>query len=272
MTREWLCFRYNAETVDINDLGGYTCRHPCLIKIFELAHSEACKQGKLDFDFQQLALYTGDKPPSEGASLFPEHKIMSICNTRDKAHRCFPCFNFWNWEDAGIPDFQTTLDEIHTKRQNAPTTNKLFWIGNLGTHRNRTTFWKISRQHRDLCKCVPMKWTGFAKASEYVSLPDHTQYSMLIDIEGNGYSGRLKFLAHMDRLLFVQNRPYWDWAGSLLVPKEHYIPVDRLFTDLVSKVTTVMRENTTTMQESCKNFAQASLTREKAVEHAVELI
>ena len=53
---------------------------------------------------------------------------------------------------------------------------------------------------------------------------------MLLDIEGVGYSARLKFLLHMNRTLFIQEgRPFWTWAERGLIPWIHYIPVSRNF-------------------------------------------
>ena len=89
---------------------------------------------------------------------------------------------------------------------------------------------------------VPMTWgqlseNGTKPATTYVSLPDHTRYQYLIDLNGGGYSGRLKFLVHTRRLLFVNDdRDTFDWVTSQLAAWVHYVPVKSDASDIVDKI------------------------------------
>lgn len=89
-------------------------------------------------------------------------------------------------------------------------------------------------------------------------------YSILIDIEGNGYSGRLKYLLWtLIPLLFV-DRPYKEYFFEFLEEWKHYIPVKRDLSDLVEK-TELCLLNYSRAQEIAKNayeFSKKYLTRE----------
>jgi hypothetical protein len=265
----WLQVHYDCDGIDFIDHGGWGERHECLQELCRLAHSQV--KSDLDLSQQKVAIYSADHQ-IHVRPFGTDYAYYSISDTLEKAHNCFPCFNFMSWRDAAIPDFTETIKEIHEKSQAPPKHDKLFWIGNMGTHTNRITFWKLARKHPDTIVCTTMRWLGDGKATSYVSLPDHTEYSQLIDIEGSGYSGRLKFLAHMGRTLLVQDRPLWDWAGSLLRPGEHFVPVNRQFKDLFDVLEDLKHEDPTDMIKRCSDFASAYITRERAVDHAAALL
>jgi len=70
----------------------------------------------------------------------------------------------------------------------------------------------------------------------YLSLPDLMKYKYLIDIGGNGYSGRLKFLLFSKRPLLIVDRNYIEYFHDDLVPYLHYIPVKMDLSDLDEQV------------------------------------
>jgi hypothetical protein len=116
-----------------------------------------------------------------------------------------------------------------------------------------------------------MSWDS---PTAYVSLEDHANFKMLIDVEGRGYSGRTKMLAHAPSLLFIQDRQLWDWGGSLLKPDEHYIPVKNDFSDLREKIEHAKSRpiEVADMVKACQNFAAKNLTREAAIRHVMKIV
>lgn len=266
---QWLCATYDCDRLVFDDHGGFGCRHDALKYLVELAYKQSVEQGRLDHTPEKIAIYSGDRPHAQ--KLFPDHKHFSISDIKERAHMCFPCFNFGSWPEAGINDFDETVACIQNANLKSPVNDKTLWIGNLETHPNRHILWRISRDHQDLIECIPMKWTGYAKGTSYISLPEHTRWSSLIDVEGSGYSGRLKFLAHMARPLYVQDRPYWDWATAPLTPFHHYIPIKSNLGDLVDTILATKKEDTSSMVHRCNKFAIENITRAQAVAHAVNL-
>lgn len=60
-------------------------------------------------------------------------------------------------------------------------------------------------------------------------------YRFLIDIGGNGYSGRLKLLLFSRHPLLIVDRDYIEFFHSSLVPYVHYVPVKMDLSDLLEK-------------------------------------
>ena len=103
----------------------------------------------------------------------------------------------------------------------------------------------------------------------HLSLPQQVRrWSALVDVEGLGYSGRLKLLLHSGRPVLVQDRPWHEWYWDSLVPMEHYIPVRRDLSDLVDQARWVQRnpEEAEQIGRAGQKLAQRLLTRASAVD------
>ena len=72
--------------------------------------------------------------------------------------------------------------------------------------------------------------------STYISLPQLTKYKYLIDIGGNGYSGRLKYLLYSNRPLLIVDRDSIEYFYNDLIPYIHYIPIKIDLSDLLEQV------------------------------------
>ena len=101
------------------------------------------------------------------------------------------------------------------------------------------------------------------------SLPEQVRrWRALIDVEGAGYSGRLKLLLHSGRPVLIQDRPWHEWFWDELVPWENFIPVARDLSDLVSRARWV-KENprqAVRIGRAGQQLTQRLLTRRSAVE------
>jgi Glycosyl transferase family 90 len=112
---------------------------------------------------------------------------------------------------------------------------------------------------------------------------------MLIDVEGGyslgvteefpdgfwpGYSARTLYLAHMNRTLFIQDRPFYDWTLAQLTRNMHYIPVKRDLSDLVDKILWARANprKTRQMTERRLRYVGDNFSRDKAVERVVSLL
>lgn len=272
--RNWIYARYSRDKLTTIDGGGFQTRHESIIALLRLAYDrvKASHPELLPESMQELAIYSDDFPdpvrhPCPWRT--PGIRILTICDTKENAHRCFPCFSFWHWKEVNIPDYDEVMQQL---RDHAPPTiDKLFWIGNPLTHPRRMMLLEVAAQHPDLMDCRTISWNA---PTAYVSLADHANYKMLVDVEGRGYSGRTKMLANAPSLLFIQDRKYWDWAGALLRPGEHYVPVANDFGDLVDKVQKAKEnpEESQRMVQACQAFAATHLTREAAVQHIMRLV
>jgi hypothetical protein len=103
------------------------------------------------------------------------------------------------------------------------------------------------------------------------SLSLHEQarrWSALLDVEGKGYSGRLKLLLHSGRPVLVQDRPWREWFWDSLVPMEHYVPVRRDLSDLVTQARWVQQHphEAADIGRAGQKLARQLLTRRSAAE------
>jgi hypothetical protein len=229
----------------------------------------------LSENIERVAIYTGDTPPVDVQCPCEGHRVFCISDLRERADMCVPCFSFMHWKEAGIQDYEETLVSIKERNQVPVEVDKMFWIGNLQTHPNRRVLHDtIAASRRDLMDCMSMEWTGEGRGTRYVSLPEHCKWSILFDIEGCGFSARMKFLAHMARPLIIQERPYWDFATAGLKAGVHYVSVKRDLSDLVEKVQDV-KNNTAKyagMVEACNAYAREHMTRDNAIEQIVKVV
>lgn len=196
--------------------------------------------------------------------------IMYMCNHKDIALKSFPCHIFGGWPEAHIASCDEMAQAISQAGLIPPIDHHLFWIGAM-THSNRNVLCQIAKNHPDLIDARNFHWN---QKAGFVSLPDHTKYKYLIDIEGNGYSGRLKLLFWSRRLVFVQDRPLWDHATCQLVPWVHYVPVRRDLGDLVEKIKWA-DDHPDEVQKIIANahvFAEQHITEAAATRHMADLL
>lgn len=232
---------------------------------------------KLGISNQELYfnIHTGDFP-SEG--IIQPNNFYYCCDRKENLSNVFPDFIFDHWKQAGIETYHETVDSI-VKASTIPFKHgRMLWIGNVQTNPVRSKIIAYSNEYPELIEaydtCVDQFVNGNKKAP-YVSLPDHTKYKYLIDIEGRGFSGRLKLLLHTKRLLFIQERKWKSYYHFDLEPYVHFIPVKNDLSDLIPQIQLVEKEGASYYQMITNNayeFASANLTYERAIQRIQKLL
>jgi hypothetical protein len=176
-------------------------------------------------------------------------KIYSMCynkNIPELEKYCGPDWTFYNWPSASIQSFFETINEMIKKSNEEYVIDKVGWFGNIYSplpsvpeHKTRPLLKKIGDENPDLFEIVniePVNRLISSQISNYLSVPDLTKYRYLIDIGGNGYSGRLKYLLFSKRPLLIVDRDYIEYFHKDLIPFFHYIPVKQDLSDLLDQV------------------------------------
>jgi len=112
-------------------------------------------------------------------------------------------------------------------------------------------------------------------STKYIYTPELVKkYSMLIDVEGCGYSGRVKHLLWSHRPLLLVDRPYKEYFFEHLKEWVHYIPVKRDLSDLVEKTKWCMEnyDKALLIAENAFHFSQVHLTRDACYEQWNKII
>jgi hypothetical protein len=126
---------------------------------------------------------------------FPDFKEITIFTGDNGSYSTVPDFNFHCWPQVGIDDYKETCEQISLKGLQKALVFKAGWIGAL-SHFTRKIMCDIQD---DNCECILMNWNrenpNKLFSHKYLSLPELVEkYAVLIDIQGAGYSGRLKYL------------------------------------------------------------------------------
>lgn len=230
-----------------NDLGGYETRNMSTMWCIE----QADKIYNWN-DFAEIKIHTGDYEASENDYTYSK---------QNSYQNVVPDFNFESWPQVGIDDYDEFIKKIDVQGLLGFDINKVGWIGNPDTHPYRHRMIEIGEGNKDLFDFFGMNWN---KPGKYISTPDLVKkYSMVIDIEGSGYSGRLKHLLHSHRPLLLVDRPHKEYFFEHLKEWEHYIPVNRDLSDLVEKTKWCLEnyEKALTIAENAYQFSKKYLSR-----------
>jgi hypothetical protein len=259
-------FRKSNGSLVFNDIGGYQTRN--LSTIWCIQQADAIYKWK---DFGEITIYTSDI--EYDTSRYSYSNPMSLENL-------VPDFNFHAWPQAGIDDYVQLVKDIDNRGRLPYNINKVGWIGNITTSSIRSAAHSIGKENSNLFNiidCGNWRDVGNTKleCNNYISTPDLVEaHSILIDIEGFGYSGRTKHLLWSHRPLLLVDRSSKEYFYKYMKEWEHYIPVKRDLSDLVEKTQWCMAnyDKAKEIAENGYEFAKKYLTREAAYNRWNEII
>lgn len=237
------------------DICGYETRNPstfwCIQQADDIYHWN---------DFEEQLIHTSDYEYDNNHYTYSK---------RNSYHKLVPDFNFHAWPQVGINDYESFTKEIDQAGLQPYELNKVGWIGNSNTHYRRKQLVEIGHHHNELFDIIDMSWSAsgnvFLNSTTYLPTPKLVAtYAMLIDIEGNGYSGRLKHLLWSHRPLLLVDRPHKEFFFEHLKEWEHYIPVSNDLSDLVEKTKWCIEhyDKALQMAENAYQFSKTHLSRE----------
>lgn len=183
--------------------------------------------------------------------------VYNICTTDIPAEGCFgysgplaiPCYSFLRWKDARLPDFYDFY--TWTPPDFSERLPRLLWVGN-GTK-------NFEPRKNVFDKYASYKDFDIRQVSKdtYKTIYDHANYMYLLDIEGRGYSGRLKFLMLTGSVVFVMDRPHVEYWHNEFQPWVHYVPVKRDASNLIEQFEKVraMQDEGRSIGERCRQRA-----------------
>lgn len=239
--------------LEFKDVAGYETRNISTFRCIQEA-DKIYNWG----DFS-IKIHTGDGDKS----------VNDYSYSKKTYNRLVPDFNFDSWPQVGINDYTQTTHEIELAGSHPPEQLKIGWIGNTETNPMRKRLLVYGRAYPHLLDIIDMKWISSSgvklNATTFLTMPELVKkYAFLIDVEGYGYSGRLKHLLWSKRPLLLVDREYKEYFFEDLKEWEHYIPVKKDLSDLILK-TKWCNENPEKAQQIANNaleFSKKHLTRE----------
>ena len=205
--------------------------------------------------------------------------FFSMCYDSTKPHlknSCGPDWVFYHWPSASITSFEETKNKIIEASNLKPLISKVGWYGNLSSplsdvpeYKTRPLLKSIADKNQhciDVIHVPPNRGKIDSTVEHYMSLEDLVkQYAYLLDIGGNGYSGRLKFLLFSKRPLLIVERRYIEYFYNDLKPYVHFIPVKLDLSDLIKKIDWIIKnpEAADAIAQNAFNFAMENFSKNK---------
>jgi hypothetical protein len=261
--------------LSFDDFGGFQSRNPATQSL--LTEAADAVRGELTKSFS-IGILTNDYP----GQIDTETRCFAYCRAVEQQNViAIPDFLFRSWPECGIDDYESTVDKILQESRKPPVDDRLLWIGNVATHPTRRQFLEIAQGEaridaRAMDWLPPEKTDDSARAwrpaGGFISLPDHCRYRMLIDLQGRGFSARLKLLLFSGRPLFIQARRWHQYFFENLEPFVHFIPVEEDLSDLSAQIDWVETHpvRAALIAAEAQRFARANLRRHHAVQYLAE--
>jgi hypothetical protein len=252
------------------DCGGRSPRNAAMARLFELTDETYGLP-----EFGPLTVGTGDRPRNQD----PACVCLGFSEADGYTDLAIPDFVFDRWPETGIADYAETTWEVADAGASAPEQSRAGWIGDPSLNERRDQLIELSQARPDLLDASGIDWsTGDRIRSpidrdatvpfNFLTLPQQARrWGALIDVEGSGYSVRLKILLHAGRPVFIQDRPWREWYSAELEPMRNFIPVRRDLSDLVEKLEWAQANpgQAEAIGRAGQSLALARLTREAAI-------
>ncbi len=222
-------------------------------------------------NFNPIIIGTGDTKKQQTKKIQYSFSSLDGKNT-------IPDFNFDHWRQVKLFNYEKSTKELNEIDLDNYEELKVGWIGSCRTSRIRHKAFIMGERYP---KMFDIKDSGSweknkkkktdvleAKNKNFMSIKELAEkYAILIDIEGFGYSGRLKYLFHTGRPVLLVDRPYKEFFYDKLEPYVHYIPVDRRLSNLMRQTDWVIRnyDRAKKIGLNGRYFAQEYLTRDYAM-------
>lgn len=225
-------------------------------------------------------------------NIFNNKKLNIVINTSDQIYEgCIgyshpfdnnfriPDFTFDGWREIGIDGFESMVNNIKVEAKKEYEINKVFWSGSVGKHIPvRVIYKNIADNYKDILICNEIDFIrenpNRLTAINFVSLPEHCKYKYVLDLEGVGWSARLKFLCFTNRVLIINDRPYKEFWMEGLVDGENCIIVNRDLSNLVEKINEIEKNPDIykKLSNNLNEFAKSTLTIENANKQILDVL
>jgi hypothetical protein len=204
------------------------------------------------------------------------YKLYNTVTDCKNYKQTFPDFFYHSWPEIHVPDYNTLITNLASVTLPFET-NKIGWIGTLLCQK-RIDLYNLSLRVPYL-EVIPINWIRTQavqlQAQHYLSYADQMKkWKYFIDIEGGGYSARLKVLLSLPRICFIVDRKYEEWYHQYLIPWETHIPVKHDLSDLTENYNIIEKDSKlqTYILNNQKHLFNCCLTRESALQQIRDIL
>ena len=190
-------------------------------------------------DFHFIKRKSIDLIEDDEGNCFPS---LFFCTTSDYFENLCPDFSFHNWPETGVNSYANLKAKLSQFDIPNANNNLIIWRG-ANTHPTRSRLCELDDKVRFDFEMINWDRSNPSNltATNFISIEDQViKHRFLIDVQGGGWSARLKYFIGGPRLVFVQHRVPKDFLFADLVPWKHYVPVREDFADLVINYNSIL--------------------------------
>ena len=253
----------------------WECRNAGLLKIMTRVF-ENLQESKLLKEEYTVRINTADGPSKDKRPEVQNYIEFDTSTEVIDESKTFPDYIFGNWWHIGLINFDDFAGEICANNQkDIIKDNRIFWMGAPQGVQQRIRYLELCKEHSEKLCGDQMGWTNQGRTpTKFVSIKDHCNSKYLIDLTGQGVSGRLKLLPFCSRPLFITDRRLWAWSDILILKQNLHIPVKDDLTDLLDKYDWAEQNQELVFENSRKllDFCKENFTFSKVCEAATKMI
>jgi len=253
----------------------WECRNLGLTRIMSRVRESLVREGVLGTDYV-VRINTADGPTRDPAPRDSNFMEFDTSTESMDESLVFPDYAFGNWWHIGLVDFDEFAAEIsELNGYGTIADGRVFWMGNLQGIPQRIQYMNLAARHPEMLFGQSMYWVdGGRKPNKFVPMKHYTRFKYLIDLTGQGCSGRLKLLPFCRRPLFVAERRFLSWSDILLLKQGLHIGVRHDLGDLVDLYRWA-EANQQKVFDDCHalfNWSRENFTFARACERALAMV
>ena len=281
-----LCSKTRGK-LSIEDYGGWALRNESISRMLRELDAELP-------DFAPILIQTGDRciakrvaggveldlwqsqpVPEELRVRLPLRRIVSMCSSPKYCDVPIPDWCFDAWPEGGVPlgGYDDACAKIAAAGALPPTdgANLLSWCGTAHHHPSRMRLVELAKAHPNRLAVNNVvgeaKDQTTAKAQHRSLIEQIERCGYLLDVQGKGYSSRLKLLLFSGRCVFIASRPWQEYYSAGLVPWRHYVPVKEDLSDLLQVLdwADTHPDEVSAIARASQAFARLHLTKDAAM-------
>jgi hypothetical protein len=238
----------------IEDYGGWADRHASLTRMLRkldaagvlpdfpltlVQTGDRCIARRTAADGVELHQWQSQPVPAELRERLPLRRVLSMCSTPKYADVPIPDWCFDSWPEAGVPqgEFDAACAALAKDGAAPPTDGRvLSWCGTAHHHPSRLKLVALANAHPSRLACVDVVDKAVDPKLHRTLGAQARTCQYLLDIQGKGYSSRLKLLLHTGRTVFIVRRPWLEYYFGGLHPMVHFVPVAEDLSDLLERL------------------------------------
>jgi trichohyalin len=180
--------------------------------------------------------------------------LLTFCKNKNYKTSLFPNFNFNNWNEANIGDYENIYNNFINNRINWEDKKDLiFWSGS-NTNIIRKKIYDISINYDNYLINLNIN-----SNSKKYTIAEHAEYKYLLNMNGYSYAGRLNYLFLTGSCVIIlknedDNKVWEEFYYKYFIPGEDYIEI--LYNDSESASEIIERINKSIKNHDCLKISE----------------